>query len=124
MEQVNKIVLKRLIASIFFSILFIIGILFLVLGLSNHIGVEAIIGGFITFLEAYLLPLLWFNFAAWCFYKKLYKEIENYEQVTTLELAKKLEKKEKDITKGINILFENGLMNEYKFIDQYKLIKK
>ena len=124
MEQVNKIVLKRLIASIFFSILFIIGILFIVLGLSNHIGVEAIIGGFITFLEAYLLPLLWFNFAAWCFYKKLYKEIENYEQVTTLELAKKLEKKEKDITKGINILFENGLMNEYKFIDQYKLIKK
>ena len=94
------------------------------LGLSNHVGVEAIIGGFITFLEAYLLPLLWFNFAAWCFYKKLYKEIENYEQVTTLELAKKLEKKEKDITKGINILFENGLMNEYKFIDQYKLIKK
>ena len=124
MEQVNKIVLKRLIASIFFSILFIIGILFIVLGLSNHVGVEAIIGGFITFLEAYLLPLLWFNFAAWCFYKKLYKEIENYEQVTTLELAKKLEKKEKDITKGINILFENGLMNEYKFIDQYKLIKK
>ena len=124
MEQVNKIVLKRLIASIFFSILFIIGILFIVLGLSNHIGVETIIGGFITFLEAYLLPLLWFNFAAWCFYKKLYKEIENYEQVTTLELAKKLEKKEKDITKGINILFENGLMNEYKFIDQYKLIKK
>ncbi|MBO7078415.1 MAG: hypothetical protein J6W64_01235 [Bacilli bacterium] len=124
MEQVNKIVLKRFIASIFFSILFIIGILFIVLGLSNHVGVEAIIGGFITFLEAYLLPLLWFNFAAWCFYKKLYKEIENYEQVTTLELAKKLEKKEKDITKGINILFENGLMNEYKFIDQYKLIKK
>ena len=124
MEQVNKIVLKRLIASIFFSILFIIGILFIVLGLSNHVGVEAFIGGFITFLEAYLLPLLWFNFAAWCFYKKLYKEIENYEQVTTLELAKKLEKKEKDITKGINILFENGIMNEYKFIDQYKLIKK
>ena len=124
MEQVKRIVFRRLIISILFSILFIVGILFLVLGFTKHISALVIIGLFLTFLEIYLLPLLWFNFAAWCFYKKLYKEIMITNTITTLELATKLKKKDKDITKGINILFENSLINEYRFVDQYKLVKK
>ena len=124
MKQIKKIVLGRLLAAIMFSILFIVGILFLVLGLSKHISALLVIGLFIIFLDLYLLPLLWFNFVAWCFYKKLYQEIISTNTITTLELATKLNKKDKDITKGVNILFQNSLINEYKFIDQYKLIKK
>ena len=124
MEQVKRIVFRRLIISILFSILFIVGILFLVLGFTKHISALVIIGLFLTFLEIYLLPLLWFNFVAWCFYKKLYKEIMITNTITTLELATKLKKKDKDITKGINILFENSLLYEYRFVDQYNLVKK
>ncbi len=124
MKQIKKIVLGRLIAAIVFSILFVVGILFLVFGLSKHISALLIIGLFIIFLDLYLLPLLWFNFVAWCFYKKLYEEIIATNTITTLELATKLNKKDKDITKGVNVLFENSLMDEYRFVNQYKLVKK
>ena len=124
MESINKFITKRLIFACLFSCLFIVGILFIVFGLKLHYQVLLIIGLFICFIEVYLLPLLWFNYAAWLFYKKVYNVVVTKGILTTIEISNYLNKKDKDVTKGINILCENGLLDEYVFKDQCKLIKK
>ena len=124
MESINKFITKRLIFACLFSCLFIVGILFIVFGLKLHYQVLLIIGLFICFIEVYLLPLLWFNYAAWLFYKKVYNVVVTKGMLTTIEISNYLNKKDKDVTKGINILCENGLLDEYVFKDQCKLIKK
>ena len=123
MDKIKKIVRNRLISSIVFSILFITGIVFIVLGLSKSIKLLLIIGLISTFIQFYLLPLLWFNFVAWKYYLKIYKIIIQEDQISTFDIANMLSKKDKDITKAVKILIENDLLQDYQFKDLSKLVK-
>lgn len=123
MDKIKKIVRNRLISSIIFSILFVAGIVLIVLGLSKSIKSLLIIGLVSTFIQFYLLPLLWFNYAAWKYYLKIYQIIIQSDQISTFDIADMLNKKDKDITKAVKILIENDLLQDYQFKDLSKLIK-
>ncbi|MBP5407811.1 MAG: hypothetical protein J6Y42_01565 [Bacilli bacterium] len=123
MKNIKKIIRNRLIASILFSLITILGIIFIILGLSLSKKTLLILGLVFVFLNVYLLPLIWFNYIAWRYYLKIYKLIVEEEILNTFAIADKLNKKDKDITKAVNILIENDLLLDYRFVDQTKLVK-
>ena len=86
-NALKKIKRNRLIASIIFSILFIIAVVLMILGFKTTKIALVVIGLMLTFLGIYMLPLLWFNFASWCFYYKIYKMIKYDNIDSTFKLA-------------------------------------
>ncbi len=122
-KELIKIKRNRLIASIIFSILFIFSILLMIYGFKTAKIVFVAIGLMLTFFGIYMLPLMWFNFASWCFYHQLYKMIKYDNIDSTFKLAEILKKKDKDITKAIKIMMSYDLLSDYKFIDESKIVR-
>lgn len=119
----KKILLNRLISSIIASFIFIGGIISLIIGIKIQMPLLVYLGIGIIVLGIYVLPLVWFNYIAWRGYSKIYECIINKDSITTFDITKILNKKDKDITKGVRLLFDYDLLKEYRFIDNSKIIK-
>ena len=122
-KELKKIKRNRLIAAIVFSIIFIISIVLMILGFKTSKIALVVIGLMLTFLGIYMLPLMWFNFASWCLYHKIYKMIKYDNIDSTFKLAEALNKKDKDITKAIKIMISYDLFSDYSFKDEKKIIR-